>query len=515
MGTQAFGLFWTSAPLEMLPPTTLLPASMPSERGSGRIFRWGTAVLAALVLSLVAVSLWQQRMDARGIATQHAENLRNLIAQELSGRFRTIDAMLNEIVTNASDPQIDALSKMNLIYRTKGLVDNIDSVIVTDSEGRTALKTSLSNLDLKVSADLFEIHRRLSPYSTQISAPYELRQGAPVITFSRRVSDTRFGFAGVAVVNLRLEYFRDIFSRVDVGSGGVVSLTMRSGQVVVRVPATVGKFDTGLNLADSANFQRIRREGTGTFSAVAAIDGVERLYAFGPIDNGEMILTVGLAIPTIYREWNKRAAIIGGATLVTALALIAMGIFLSAEFRRRAEAEAELANLAAVDALTGLANRRQFDFCLQREWRRAARTGATLSLLLIDADHFKAVNDRFGHVAGDEALQLLADVIGQSIRRPGDIAARYGGEEFAVILPDTALDGAAAIAGIIQSKLAAAQGTGQQGRPRVTVSVGVASATPSSGDSLEGFIHLADQGLYRAKREGRDNVRTAAPRVVE
>lgn len=454
-------------------------------------------------------------MDARDIATQHAENLRNLLTQEISGRFRTIDAMLNEIVTNVGDPQIDALTKMNLIFRTKALVDNIDSIIVADVEGRTAFKTSLSGLDLQVSSDLFEIHRRLSPYSTQISSPHELRPGAPVITFSRRVSDTRFGFAGVAAVNLKLEYFRSIFSRLDAGPGGIVSLTTRSGLVVVRVPATVGKFDTGLDLSTSKNFQRIRRDGTGTFSAVAVIDGVERLYAFGPIQGGEMILTVGLAIPTIYREWNKRAAIIGGATLVTVLALVAMGFFLSAELRRRASAEAELAKLATVDALTGLANRRQFDFSLEREWRRAARTRATLSLLLIDADHFKAVNDQFGHVIGDEVLRLLADVIRQSIRRPGDIAARYGGEEFAVILPDTTLDGAMAIAGIIQSKLAVAQGAAQHGKPHVTVSVGVAVATPTAGDTAESFVTGADQGLYRAKHGGRNSIRAASPRILD
>lgn len=499
----------------MLPPPTFQHVGKAPDWRRVRVFTWGTSVLAGLVLLLVGASLWQQRMDAGNLATQHAENLRNLLTQELNGRFRTIDAMLNEIVTNVSDPQIDDLSKMNLIYRTRGLVDEIDSVIVTDAQGKTILKTSLSNLDQRLSSNLFEIHRQLSPYSTQISPPYDLRPGAPVITFSRRVSDSRFGFAGVAVVNLNIEYFRGIFSRVDVGAGGIVSLTTRGGLVVARVPAAVGKYDMGLNLSTSENFQRIRREGTGTFSAVAAIDGVERLYAFGPVQGGEMLLTVGLAVPTIYREWNKRAAIIGGATLVTALALVAMGFFLSAEFRRRSEAEEELGKLATVDPLTGLANRRQFDTSLQREWRRAARTVATLSLLLVDADHFKAVNDRFGHVVGDETLRLLSNVILQSIRRPGDTAARYGGEEFAVILPDTTLEGAKAIAGTIQRNLAAAQRIGHQGRPRITVSIGVASATPARGDSVEEFIHSADQGLYRAKHDGRDSVRTAPPRMVD
>jgi diguanylate cyclase (GGDEF)-like protein len=498
----------------MLPAIRSSLMSFAFSKGSSRVFTVGALALAVLVVFLVGVSLWQQRLDARNIATQHAENLRNLLSQEIIGRFRTIDAMLNEIVTNVSDPQIDALSKMNLIFRTKGLVDNIDSVLVTDTDGQTIFKTSLTNLDTRLSSELLAIHRQLSPYSTQISQPYDIRPGAPVITFSRRISDTRFGFAGVAAVNLKLAYFRDVFSRADVGANGIVLLTMRNGRVVARLPATDGKLDTGRDLSSNENFQRSRRDGTGTFIARSATDGIERLFAFAPISGGEMMLTVGLAIPTIYREWNKRASIIGGATLVTALALVVMGFFLSAEFRRRAEAEAELETLARVDALTGLANRRHFDFSMQREWRRAARTGATLSLLLIDADHFKAVNDRFGHVAGDEVLRLLADVIGQSIRRPGDIAARYGGEEFAVILPDTGLEGAMAIARNVQAKLAAAQATEQQGRPRITVSVGVAAATPAAGDSIEDFVKSADQGLYQAKHEGRNIVRAEPPRIV-
>jgi diguanylate cyclase (GGDEF)-like protein len=499
----------------MLPPITSSLVSFAFSKGSTRAFTGGALALAVLVVFLVGVSLWQQRIDARDIATQHAENLRNLLSQELIGRFRTIDAMLNEIVTNVSDPQIDRLSKMNLIFRTKGLVDNVDSVLVTDADGQTIFKTSLTNLDTHLSSELLAIHRQLSPYSTQVSQPYDIRPGAPVLTFSRRISDTRFGFAGVAAVNLKLAYFRDVFTRADVGANGIVLLTMRNGRVVTRVPATDGKFDRGRDLSNNVNFQRSRREGTGTFIARSATDGVERLFAFAPISGGELVLTVGLAIPTIYREWNKRASIIGGATLITALALVVMGFFLSAEFRRRAQAEAELETLATVDALTGLANRRQFDFSLQREWRRAARTRATLSLLLIDADHFKAVNDRFGHVAGDGALRLLADVIRQSIRRPEDIAARYGGEEFAVILPDTGLEGAVAIAGIIQARLAAAQVTDQQERPRVTVSVGVAAATPAAGDGIDEFVNAADQGLYRAKHDGRNTVRAEAPRSVD
>ena len=110
------------------------------------------------------------------------------------------------------------------------------------------------------------------------------------------------------------------------------------------------------------------------------------------------------------------------------------------------DAESKLRNLAGLDGLTGLANRRSFDETLQREWRRAMRTRAPLSLLMIDLDHFKSYNDNFGHAGGDQCLTTVAKVIADCGRRTVDLAARYGGEEFALVLPETDAQGAALIA---------------------------------------------------------------------
>jgi diguanylate cyclase (GGDEF)-like protein/PAS domain S-box-containing protein len=172
-----------------------------------------------------------------------------------------------------------------------------------------------------------------------------------------------------------------------------------------------------------------------------------------------------------------------------------------------AAANQELSTLAATDDLTGLPNRRQFDNALQKEWFRALRDGVPLALLMIDVDHFKALNDQHGHPVGDDVLAAMARVIRDSVRRAGDMAARYGGEEFAVVLPGTSAGGALEIGEMIRR---AVRGTDfsplAPGIGRLTVSVGAAAMVPIAGAGAATLVHAADNALYQAKRNGRDRV---------
>lgn len=167
----------------------------------------------------------------------------------------------------------------------------------------------------------------------------------------------------------------------------------------------------------------------------------------------------------------------------------------------------ELERLAETDSLTGLANRRAFDSALDRAWRRLQRTGHPLSLLMLDLDHFKLLNDRLGHQAGDEALRYFGRLLAQAARRPDDLAARYGGEEFAVILPDTDGAGALEIAGQINASLASAQILHPSGIDGlVTASIGLASTGPEDLENGIALITQADAALYQAKRAGRNRI---------
>jgi diguanylate cyclase (GGDEF)-like protein/PAS domain S-box-containing protein len=181
--------------------------------------------------------------------------------------------------------------------------------------------------------------------------------------------------------------------------------------------------------------------------------------------------------------------------------------------RRQAEeavqrANRELQRLATIDGLTQIANRRRFDECLQTEWRRMAREQKSLSLILCDLDFFKLYNDTYGHLSGDDCLRAVAQCVSEQAKRPSDLTARYGGEEFVVLLPDTDSRGAVRVAesilkGVSKMSIEHCRSTVA---PHVTLSLGVTTATPGSGDSIGAFVNTADRALYEAKKQGRNRV---------
>ncbi len=176
----------------------------------------------------------------------------------------------------------------------------------------------------------------------------------------------------------------------------------------------------------------------------------------------------------------------------------------------------EMKNLATIDQLTGVANRRRFDEILDTEWKRAIRDATPISLLMIDADHFKSFNDRYGHVAGDDCLRGIAAALSAKPLRQHDLVARYGGEEFAAILPGAPAAAAEELAEQMRLSVLESCVT-HEGNPTgcVTVSIGCASLVPAKGMSPAELIASADRALYLAKESGRNRVCTAAPRLVE
>ena len=177
------------------------------------------------------------------------------------------------------------------------------------------------------------------------------------------------------------------------------------------------------------------------------------------------------------------------------------------------KARDRLEDLAMLDGLTGVGNRRCFDQRVAAEWRRALRTRQPLSLLLIDIDHFKKLNDTYGHLVGDECLIDVAHTLAGELNRPADLLARYGGEEFVALLPDTDESGARSIAVRMQRTL-------REKKPHpalnsaVTVSIGGTTWGDAEG-TAEQLVEAADRALYRAKQNGRNRIEYQAMGALE
>jgi diguanylate cyclase (GGDEF)-like protein len=172
------------------------------------------------------------------------------------------------------------------------------------------------------------------------------------------------------------------------------------------------------------------------------------------------------------------------------------------------EANGRLESLSTIDGLTQIPNRRDFDIHIKANWKNSMRESTPISVIMIDIDNFKAYNDNYGHLQGDECLKRVAKCLSYSLLRPFDYAARYGGEEFVVVLPNTDGEAAMKVGEAIRTNIEDLNIPHSYSKtsPYVTVSLGVSSTTPEVQDSLVEFIDNADKALYQSKDHGRNRI---------
>ena len=229
----------------------------------------------------------------------------------------------------------------------------------------------------------------------------------------------------------------------------------------------------------------------------------ERLVqAASPLMLPAMLLAVSAALLTAHPDW---------AVAGFAMATLVYGLRNVLAHLRNLDERDRLEQLAQIDGLTGLPNRRCFDETLKSEWSRARRAGTGIALLMIDIDHFKQLNDTFGHPEGDRRLRDVAKALSACATRASDLVARYGGEEFVAILPCVDTAQAGHLADIMRLAVHGLDLPSPAPAGRVTVSIGVTWMRPHAEIGADQLIAAADKALYEAKRDGRNSVRIHEP----
>jgi diguanylate cyclase (GGDEF)-like protein len=393
------------------------------------------------------------------------------------------------------------------------------------ANSRAVVSQAYNNAD----REYFIYHRTHTERGPHVGLPVISRSsGKWIMPVSRRLNKPDGSFGGVVLATLDIDYFRRFYESFDLGTRGAVALLSNDGTLLLRQPFDSGR--VGSSMRDSELFRHYAaasgaaRTGSAFFHSFH--DNEVRLNSFRPLEHYPLFVTAALSREEMLENWRRDTFTRSIGVVVLAALLGFFGKRLVDQIKLRAQAEAELrlardalesANhtlerQAMSDGLTGLANRRQFDVTLGNEFSRAMRHQDTLAFIMIDVDYFKQYNDMYGHSAGDEVLRAVSKLIrALTPKRPGDLTARYGGEEVGILLPNTDLAGAQAVAERIREAVQNLQ-MAHHGSPFgvVTLSAGVATIAPQRGVHMAGMlVEAADKALYVAKSAGRNQVSLA------
>jgi diguanylate cyclase (GGDEF)-like protein len=461
-----------------------------------------SSVITVIGFSTICVNVMlDMRRGEEELARQTLENLASGIDADISRNIELYDLSLRGVASGMVMPEIGDVSKPVrhlILFDHAATAQHFGAIQVFDAEGRLAYDASTLDPvpENRADEEYFRVHRDQPDLGLFISRPM-LHHGTYAIVLSRRVTGADGRFLGVVAGSIRFSYFHELFGRLSLGPTDVITVLRHDGTVIMRRPFDLDII--GHNVGATMAVREALSEPSGSYSGVSAIDGERRLYVWRD-STRPLVILVGKTWDSIFKLWRTEATRIGATVMALIVFVLAVTLFLAREIGRRAQAEDKLEELATTDALTGLRNRRKFDTTIDSEWRRAIRQGTPLALLMIDADHFKAYNDTFGHQAGDQVLVGIAICISDSACRAGDCTARYGGEEFAVLAPGLSCAEALAMAETIRLKVE----LWSQEPEVITVSIGVASLTPAATIDWTELVSAADKALYAAKAGGRN-----------
>ncbi len=481
-------------------------ANRPAKRLAAVIF-----VVALCFCGICGKVLLDARYAAWERAGEVAAGLVSTITSEIARNIESYDLSLQAVIENLAYPEIVEISpalRQRVLFDRSATAKHLHAIAFVDENGIVRLDSRTPSPEpvSRADRDFFQFHKTHMTSGIHVSQPFVAPSiGTHIVALSRRVSNPDGSFAGIVVGTIRLAYFEEMFKGAVLRADENVSLFRTDGTLLMRWPNQPGMIGSDMKRAEI--FKHLPNAHSGRFESYAAADGVYRLFAYSRIGDLPLAVSVGQSTAAIYAPWRRYATVIGVMVVLLCGISVTFAFYLAREMRRRNDAEMELEALAATDGLTGLSNRREFNAAIEREWRRAIRAHGSLALLMIDADQFKAYNDRYGHLAGDRLLQAIGAAMTGSSRRGSDVAARYGGDEFAILLPGSTAAGAAKIADQVRARFA--EVCGERNIPASGLSMGIAAIEPRKQQPAGDLITAADRALYSAKKLGRNRAEIA------
>jgi len=461
---------------------------------------------------LVFQSLYQIRLQYEERAGITTENLALVLAYELSSEMEKSDLALvvvtDEYARQGSNGGIDRKALKAYIERAYSRLPYLDALQVTNAEGTIVFgKDILPGAEVSVADRDYFIKLRNHPNAgLAISTPQPRRINSEIV-FSRRLNLPNGDFAGIVSSATTAKHLSELLSRIDVGKKGFVALGDEQLSAFVRYPeADSADMAIGTKMVPGEVLELIHSGQTaGTFNVRSPLDNSAITSAYRKVPDYPLYIVVAISMDEYLLEWRNQAAKV---SLLAALFLVISMTLLwlvNRSWKREIAFVKNLTHQAHTDFLTNLSNRRYFMELAESELARTVRYGGSLSLLMLDIDRFKRINDTYGHKVGDRVLQSLAELFRKSLREV-DIVGRLGGEEFAVLLPETDEAHALEVAERLRQSIADSELSLVMDRPlRFTVSIGL--TTFKNGDAnLDTLLGQADEALYEAKRSGRNTV---------
>ena len=475
----------------------------------------GVLGLNLLTFAYTALTMERSQQDVERSTEQWTQNLALALEKEVAGTLKTSDMVLLSVIDEFNRQQaagiVDAAELNAHIEPLRKRFPYIDGARLTDASGILRHGSDVKpdqKIDLS-DREHFKALRDLHEDALVVSRPQKSRANNKwVVVLARRINELDGRFAGMAFVPIPVDSLTRTFSQIDLPPGGSITLRALDLSIVARYPIPAESDAVGQAKVSRAFTDLLATGATyGTFRAVTPLDGVSRLLSFRKVGEYPLYLVVGRAENEYLGEWRnfRRLALVATLSFLLLTALLSLMVFWY--WKRLARARDAMEHMAHTDFLTRLANRRAFIGAVKEELARARRYATPVSVLMLDIDNFKSINDKFGHEAGDTALQELAR-LSLSELRAVDLMGRWGGEEFVVLLPETDAASAAEAAERLRAAIEKSELPGAGGLPVLKMTVSIGYAEMAQGDEdIDTLMRRADDALYEAKNSGRNRVR--------